>query len=298
MNQAATLRDWKLNGHGYEKSSIDSWSTAHKRKSPRVLCFSSGKGGVGKTSVVINLAMALGKMGKKVLILDADLGLANVDVMLGLIPKYTIQHVFSGERSLEEILVTGPGGMLILPAGSGVPELANLNEGEKLLLLNEMEGLSSRIDAMLIDTAAGISENVLYFNLAAQQRIIIATPEPTSITDAYALIKVLSKRHQVKDFSILVNWADSQREAENVYKQLSMVADRFLGLLSLDFLGYIPKDSNVPKSVRYQKALLETHPGSKASRGFERLAKNILNDRCKTNVDGNIKFFWEHLLKS
>ena len=204
MNQAATLKQWKtfcsldganLNGRDGNSQA----SCAH----PRVLCFSSGKGGVGKTSIVTNLAIAISKMGKNVLVLDADLGLANVDVMLGITPKYSIKHVFSGERSLSDVIMNGPGGIKLLPASSGIQELCNLNESEKLFLLNEFDTLEDPVDVMLIDNAAGISDTVMYFNMAAQSRVIILTPEPTSITDAYALIKVLVTRYMVKEFSII-----------------------------------------------------------------------------------------------
>jgi flagellar biosynthesis protein FlhG len=182
MNQAATLKEWGPEGQERRKAHADPIARLRGKAPlcPRVVSFSSGKGGVGKTNMVTNIALAIARLGKRVLILDADLGLANVDIMLGLVPKYTIRHVFSGEKRLEEILMQGPGGMLILPAGSGIPELVHLDESEKLFLLNEMEGLGDSIDLMLIDNAAGISENVLYFNLAAQQRVIVVTPEPTS----------------------------------------------------------------------------------------------------------------------
>jgi flagellar biosynthesis protein FlhG len=163
-------------------------------KCPRVISITSGKGGVGKTNVVANLAFAFTRMGRKVLVLDADLGLANIDILLGLTPQYTIEHFLRGEKSLSEIMTKGPGGMSILPASSGVYELVNLNEAEKLFLLNEVDLIADQIDLLLIDTGAGISSNVLYFNTAAQESIVIATPEPTSITDAYALIKVLATR--------------------------------------------------------------------------------------------------------
>ncbi|HID97180.1 MAG TPA: MinD/ParA family protein [Thermodesulfobacteriaceae bacterium] len=294
MNQAQTLREWKINGNMAEFHR----NSRHLQPEhcPMVLSFSSGKGGVGKTSVVTNLAVAMADQGKRVMILDADLGLANVDVMLGLTPKYTTRHVFTGEKNLEEILIQGPGGILILPAGSGIPELLNLNESEKLFLLNEIEELGPLVDVLLVDTAAGISDNVIYFNMATQQRIIVVTPEPTSITDAYALIKVLANQHHIKKFSILVNWARNGREAHRVYRQLSTVADRFLGLISLDYLGCIPRDDAIPRAVCRQKTVLEMYPDCKASKGFIDLSKTILNVRSNNHVDGNIKFFWKHLL--
>ncbi len=297
MNQAATLKQWKaycsFDGaavDGQEKQSMN--SSSH----PRVLCFSSGKGGVGKTSIVTNLGIAMAQIGKKVLVLDADLGLANIDVMLGITPKYSIQHVFSGERSLSDVIMQGPGGIKLLPASSGIQELCHLSESEKLFLLNEFDCLEEPVDIMLIDNAAGISDTVMYFNMAAQARVIILTPEPTSITDAYALIKVLSKRYLIKEFSIVVNWTNSRQEAYKIFRQLTAVADRFLGFLSFHFLGHIPKDTSIPKSVRQQKPALELFPQSRACQGFRQLAENILNLDVSGN-DGNIKFFWKNLLR-
>ncbi len=263
----------------------------------RVFSFSSGKGGVGKTNVVTNLAVAMTRLGARVLVLDADLGLANIDVLLGLAPKYNIKHVLSGQRRLREVLVEGPGGFLILPAGSGVPELVSLSNEQKLLLMDELEELNDLIDVMLIDTAAGISETVLYFNAAAQKRVIIATPEPTSITDAYALIKVLANRHMVRSFSILVNWCRDREEAVKVYRQLVQVADRFLDSISLDLLGFIPKDEKVPQAVLRQRAVIDLYPQAKASKSLEQVAKSLLNEEIEDGADGNIKFFWRNLLQ-
>ncbi len=297
MNQAATLKEWK-NYCETEKGVTAEDRTGHLPTPgiPKVLCFSSGKGGVGKTSIVTNLAMAVSKKGKNVLILDADLGLANVDVMLGITPKYSIQHVFSGEKTLSEIIVDGPGGIKLLPASSGIQELCHLDDSEKLFLLNEFDTLTHPIDIMFIDNAAGISDSVMYFNMASEERVVILTPEPTSITDAYALIKVLSQQYRVSEFSIIVNWSNSKKEAQNVFKQLTSVADRFLGFLSFNFLGYIPRDLCIPKSVRQQKAALELFPACRACQEFEKIAETVLSNFEKKN-DGNIKFFWQNLLR-
>ena len=174
---------------------------------------------MGKTNVVANLAFALTRLGNKVLVWDADLGLANLDILLGLTPRYTIEHLLNRKKSLREILVEGPGGMTILPASSGVLELVDLKEDQKLFLLNELESLAENLDVLLIDTGAGISSNVLYFNMAAEELIVVVTPEPTSITDAYALMKVLSTRYQKRRFAILVNSARTDPEAKEVFPQ-------------------------------------------------------------------------------
>ncbi|MCK5568536.1 MAG: MinD/ParA family protein, partial [Spirochaetes bacterium] len=176
-----------------------------KTNGPMVVAVTSGKGGVGKTNIVGNLAIAYQRMKKKTLIFDADLGLANIDIIYGINPKHTIEEVISGEKELSRVIVKGPEGVDVIPASSGVHELSHLSEGHKINLLNEFDILNSKYDILLIDTGAGISSNVTYFNLAAQERIVVVTPEPTSITDAYALMKVMYKKHGVKNFYLLMN---------------------------------------------------------------------------------------------
>jgi len=262
----------------------------------RVISVTSGKGGVGKTNVVANLAVALQQLGKQVLILDADLGLGNIDVLLGLHPPFTIQHVLTGEKRLHEVLVSGPAGITILPATSGVMELTQLTGSQRLSLLTELDALEEEFDALLIDTGAGISANVMYFNIAAQDKVVIANGEPTSLTDAYALIKVLHTRYQEMEFKVLVNGVKKAEEAEQVYRQLSTVAARFLGNPSLDYLGWIPFDPCVPKAVRRQQPVMHAFPQAPASDGFVRLAQTLWNDSRQAKLDGNIKFFWRRLL--
>lgn len=264
---------------------------------PKVISVSSGKGGVGKTNVVANLGLAFTQLGKKVLVLDADLGLANLDVLLGLNSRYTIEHLLKMEKHFSDILIKGPGGMSIMPAGSGVLELVNLNENQKLFLLSEFDQCADLWDVLLIDTGAGISSNVIYFNMAAQDCIVIATPEPTSITDAYALIKILSMKHCRKEFMILINQVSGAQEAKEVFKKINKVVDRFLGSLSLDYLGFIPFDENVPKAVRFQKAVLEIYPRSPASRSFIELAKLIAEKPVRDEGNGNVQFFWKQLFQ-
>ncbi|MGV1099953.1 MinD/ParA family protein [Thiovibrio sp. JS02] len=295
MNQAETLERIMTHSESQKRKATRRPGSAPKSP-PRVICVTSGKGGVGKTNIVTNLGFAMARGGKKVLVLDADLNLANVDILLGLTPRYNLHHVFMGEKSLQEVLVQGPAGLLILPASSGIMELADLTEHQRLYFLSEMDALAQEIDIMLIDTAAGINNNVIYFNLAAQERIIILTPEPTSLTDAYALVKVLSSRHDVKKFRILVNLARSEKEALAVFRKLSIVADRFLGSLSLDYLGHIPYDSKLPLAVREQRLVSDLYPDTPASRMFGKLAKQISQEEPEVKADGNIKFFWQGLI--
>ncbi len=265
------------------------------QKPVRVLAVSSGKGGVGKSNVVINLAMAFDRMGQKVLIMDADLGLANIDVLLGLAPRYNLSHVLNGQKRIEEVLVNGPGQIKIMPASSGVQELTKLTDDQKLLLLELLDGIETDIDILLIDTSAGISDTVLYFNLAAHEKIVVVTPEPTSLTDAYALIKVLYSKFGERHFRLLVNSSAGEAAGKAIFAKISKVADHFLDGLSLDYLGAIPYDASVPKAVIQQKALLEAFPKAPAAKAFLSIAENIWRTQPSVN-HGTIQFFWKRLL--
>jgi len=291
MTQADTLEKIMAN-----ESRAYSNTLMNAPSSPRVICVTSGKGGVGKTNVATNLAYFLAVTGKKVLILDADLNLANIDVLLGLSPRYNINHVLKGEKHLQEIIVQGPGGISILPASSGIMELATMTEKQKLFFLSEMETIGQTLDYLIIDTAAGINDNVVYFNLTAQERIIVLTPEPTSLTDAYALIKVLASRHGVKRFRVLVNQATTDKEGKSVFRKLSDVADRFLDTISLDFLGFVPSDKHLPKAVRQQRLVSDIYPDSPSGRSFARLSEDISGETPEYSSDGNIKFFWKGIV--
>lgn len=246
-----------------------------EKRFPKIISITSGKGGVGKTNIVANLGYTLRRFGKKVLILDADLGLGNLDVLLGLTPKYNLSHVIRGEKQLSEVVITGPGGMQILPAASGIQDLTALTQQERYLVFSQLDAFMHDFDVMLIDTAAGISSNVLYFNINSDEILVVATPEPTSITDAYAMMKVLSVKHSTDRFNLVVNAAANTQEAEDVYRQLSLVADRFLNI-SMEYYGCILLDENVRKGVRQQKAVTEMAPLTKASRNFIDLTRKIV----------------------
>ncbi len=267
------------------------------RRRIRVMSVTSGKGGVGKTSIVANLGLALSRMDMRVLVLDADLGLANLDVMLGLNPRYTIDHLLRGEKTLDEILISGPGGFKILPAASGIPELTELDNTQRLILLDELDALKDRFDILLIDTGAGISSNVMYFNYAAMEKVVLVTNEPTSLTDAYALIKVLTSRYKQKRFKVLVNAARNGEEAEKIYRHLSLVVDQFLGSPSLDYAGWIPFDKLMPAAVRKQKTVLECYPEAPASRYIQKLAKGIVANVDEPDLEGDIRFFRQNFLE-
>lgn len=301
MDQAGTLRSIvkeKRRTASIENKGVDiaGERLEKRRNSPvQVIAVTSGKGGVGKTNVVANLGYALTRLNKRVLVLDADMGLANLDVVLGLSPTYNLQHVFNGEKSISEVIVSGPGGMKILPASSGVQELSDLSKAQKLCLLSELNSLCDEIDVLLIDTSAGISSNVMYFSIAAQEILIVVSPEPTSITDAYAIMKVLFLKYSENHFRLLVNSARNAEEAKEVFNNLSLVGQKFLNL-SMDYWGYIIRDDHVAKAVRQQKALVERYPHAPASRCFSDLAKKVCDNRPSLSSKGNIGFFWHQLV--
>lgn len=272
-------------------------TSAITSKAPRVIAVTSGKGGVGKTNIVGNMAVAAAKMGKKVMVLDADLGLANIDIIFGIHPEYNIGHVLSGEKKLSEIMVQTPSGIRIIPAGSGFINLTRLTDGEKLSLLAEFDALEETPDLFLIDTGAGISANVIYFNLAAEECIIVATPEPTSVTDAYAMMKVMSTRHGARHFKLLINMVADATEAKHVFVNLSQAADRFLNGIVMEYVGYIPMDARVREAVRKQKTVLELFPLCDFSKQIKAIAAELFDGPRRMDAEGNIKFFFNRFME-
>lgn len=261
----------------------------------RVITVTSGKGGVGKTNVVANLAIGLARIGKRVLVLDADLGLGNIDVLLGLVPRYTLEHVLSGSHHLSDIIIEGPAGIRVLPAGSGLPRLTSLTDAQQLILQTELEMVTDKAEVLLIDTGAGVSPNVTYFASAAQETIVVISPEPTSLTDAYALIKVLCREHRERRFHVLVNMVKSQREAAQTFRKLDVAAERFLNV-SLEYLGFIPLDDYLPMAVIEQKAVTERFPCSPAARTFVELAKTVAAWPEPQSPKSTVQFLWQQLI--
>jgi flagellar biosynthesis protein FlhG len=270
--------------------------SSSENSTPKVITISSGKGGVGKTNVTVNLAIACQRKGRKVLIFDADLGLANIDIIFGLNPTSNIEEIIQGGQDLSRIIVKGPEGVSIIPASSGVQELTHLTEGQKINLLNEFDNLNSRFDILLIDTSAGISSNVIYFNLAAEERIVVVTPEPTSVTDAYALIKIMFQKHGVNHFYLLMNMVKDEKEAKSVYQNLSQVVARFMGGISIDYAGFIPRDSRLQEAVNRRTPVISSYPDAASSRHFGELATYLIEQTERRPIDGNIKFFWKQLM--
>ncbi|MDR2561164.1 MAG: MinD/ParA family protein [Holophagales bacterium] len=260
----------------------------------RVIAITSGKGGVGKTNVVGGLALSLAKAGHRVVVLDADFGLANLDILFGLSPKYTLQNVLRGERVIEEIIVEGPYGMRLIPASNGIQQLTKLDSVDELRLIQGLQRVSIGTEWLLIDTAAGIHESVTKLLMAAQEVILVSTPEPTSLVDAYAMIKMIHVRDKRKPIWLLINNAQNQEEAQDSIEDIRDAALTFLGK-SINSLGMIPSDSHILQAVRQQQGVVELFPDSPASVAFqaitETLAEKAPNDIKKDGIDA----FWKGL---
>jgi len=266
-----------------------------RRNQVKVIAVTGGKGGVGKTNVSLNMAVAMAGQGKRVLVLDADLGLANVDVVLGLRVEKNLSHVLAGECELDDILVKGPGGMYIVPATSGTRSMVELSPQEHAGLIRAFSTMRTEFDVLIVDTAAGISNMVLSFARAAQDVLVVVCDEPTSITDAYALIKVLSREHGVFRFKVVANMVRTMREGQVLFSKLTKVTDRFLDV-ALELAAIVPFDENLRKSVRKQQLLVEAFPRSPASLAFKALAQRAANWPIPAQAGGHLEFFIEQLV--
>jgi flagellar biosynthesis protein FlhG len=258
----------------------------------RVMAIASGKGGVGKTNVVAGLAMTLAQQGQRVVVLDADFGLANLDILLGLSPGFTLEHVLRGEKLIEEILVEGPFGIRIIPASSGVQELTRLDSAGELRLVQGLQRISASYDWLLIDTAAGIHDSVIKLLMAAQEVLLVTTPEPTALVDAYAMVKVVHLRDPLKPLWLLVNNAQGPEEAEETIDQLQAATRRFLNR-ELNVLGMLPADPCVLQAVRQQRGVVDLFPEAPASRALA-AAASYLQEKIPLQKDG-FAAFWNGL---
>jgi len=262
----------------------------------QIYSITSGKGGVGKTSLVCNIAYHFGRAGKRVLLIDADMGLANVDIMMGLSPKANLSDLFLGENTLDEILVEGPENVTILPASSGVREMTQLTDEQMLKFMDALDGLDREFDILLVDTGAGIGKNVLYFNAAANDVIVVATPQPTSITDAYATMKVLSSTYKVKRFRLLVNQVKSRKQALKVYRYLTNVADKYLDI-AIDYLGHVADDDNVNNAVMERSLFSALYPDTPASECIGDIVGTLVDEADADPTAGSLQFFWRRLMQ-
>lgn len=262
----------------------------------RVISFTSGKGGVGKTTSALNIAIALQQQGKKVLLLDADLGLANINVLLGNKPSKTLEHFFEGTAELEEVFIEGPHGLIIIPAASGAEHMSTLSNERKLQLMLALEETPFTFDYLLIDTQAGIGQDVFYFNTAADETVCVITPEPTSLTDAFALIKIMAKNYAEKEISILINQAANKKEALKIYSSIQEAAERYLQIKT-HFFGFIPADKAVVQAVKKQEPLIHAFPKSGAAKALRDIADNLALDFHQKKLKGGMQFYFRKLLE-
>ncbi|MBS3971205.1 MAG: MinD/ParA family protein [Clostridia bacterium] len=271
LDQASKLRELVVKDKMHKKVTIPSF---------RTIAVVSGKGGVGKTNLTLNLAIALAQLGKKVMILDADLGMANVDILLGLVTQYNLLSVLKGHKSLTEIIVEGPSGIKIIPGGSGFGEIASIDKQQQESLWEQLKNICKDIDYLFIDCGAGISRTILGFISAADDVLVVLTPEPTSITDAYSVIKVLSRFEINSQVLLAVNKVSSLKEANVTANKIETVSNRFLNI-KIKRLGYISKDHHVEKAVCSQVPFTMLSPRCKASDDIKQLAINLIEGKMK-----------------
>lgn len=262
----------------------------------RVISIASGKGGVGKTTIVTNLAVALAQQAKTVLVLDADMGLANVDIMLGIKPHGTLQDVIEGTRTLEEILVKGPAGVMIIPAASGVEKMCALSSADRAMLFNALEELAARFDYLLIDNEAGIGADVMYFTSAAHEVVMVVNDEPTSLTDAYGLVKVLSQTYGEREVRVIVNQAQDTKHGVNVFTRFARSLERFLHV-NAQYLGSVPRDEMAREAVLTQRSVVDAFPSSRVSVAIQKIAQELVNETPYIRPKGGVQFFFSQLLE-
>jgi flagellar biosynthesis protein FlhG len=270
MDQAETLRNI------IKKQEIE-----RNRRTARVITVTSGKGGVGKTSLSVNLAIQLGRLGKRVIVLDADFGLANIEIMLGIRPQYNLADLMFRGKNIRDIITYGPGGIGFISGGSGINEMANLTRDQIYQLIQKMYELDRMADVIIVDTGAGIGDSVLEFVAASAEVLLVATPEPTSITDAYALLKSLNRNASYRPGKTMVKMVANQvrndRDAEELFDKLGIVVNKFLNI-DMEYIGAIPYDSNMQKAVMRQEPLSMAAPNALAARSVEKMARVLMHE--------------------
>lgn len=269
----------------------------HGARPVRVIAITGGKGGVGKTNVAVNLGVALARRGQRTMLLDSDLGLANVDVLLGLQPCQTMEQVLAGECELKDVIVEGPGGLRVVPAASGVVGMANLPPSALGGLINAFGHLSGDLDVLLVDTAAGVSEGVMSFARAAQELLVVVCDEPASLADAYALIKLLSRQHGVSRFRVLANMVRCSRDGRELFTKLLAQCDQHLDVV-LEFAGVVPFDQYLRKAVQRCQPVVDAFPQSPAAFALRQLAEQVECWPRACGASGRLEFFFERMLKA
>lgn len=266
-------------------------------KPTNVIAITGGKGGIGKTTLSVNLGITLAQTGKKIYLLDADFGLSNVDVILGLKPQYTLMDVIENRVTLQQIIMKGPAGLNIIPGASGLQRMLEMDARDYGGIIAAFQSLASQIDTLIIDTAAGISDAVIRFAVAANEIIVVVCDEPTSLADAYALIKLLHLQQGIQRFRIIVNMSSSLYEAKKLFAKLTNVTDQYLNVV-LHFLGWVPEDELVRKAIKQQSAVMEAYPSSKAAQCVIKLANHINKLPLPKSHSGHVQFFIEQFINA
>jgi flagellar biosynthesis protein FlhG len=265
-------------------------------KPVRVIAITSGKGGAGKTNLSVNIGIALAQTGQRVAILDADMGLANVDILLGVYPKFNLSHVLTGEKTLTEIMLEGPAGIKVIPGASGIQKMAELSATEQATMIRAFSEIDQNLDVLIVDTAAGISAGVVNFTRACQEIIVVVCDEPTSLTDAYAFVKLLNRDYKLSNFHVVANMVKTVEQGQALFQKLTKVTDHYLDV-TLRFIGTVPYDENLRKSVQKQLPVVVGFPGSKASLAIKEIAGKINNWPMSANAGSFIAFFVEKMIR-
>ena len=268
----------------------------NKVKPVRVIAVTSGKGGVGKTNLSVNIGIALSQMGRRVVLMDADMGLANVDILLGVYPSFNLSHLLSGEKTLDEIMIDGPSGLRVIPGASGIQKMSELTATEQASVIHAFSESDQDIDVLIVDTAAGISSSVVNFARASQEIIVVVCDEPTSLTDAYAFIKLLNRDYGLSNFHVITNMVQTVQQGHALFQKLSKVTDRYLDV-TLRFAGAVPYDEYLRKSVQKQNPVVTGFPRSKAALALKTIAARIDTWPMKYQAGGYIEFFIERMIQ-
>ncbi|GIX42118.1 MAG: site-determining protein [Leptospiraceae bacterium] len=294
-DQAAKLRtlqgyNMEINNLRKNNSSEEKIASIDTKPLTRVIAITSGKGGVGKTTFAVNFSIVLAKFGKKVLLMDGDLGLANVNVLLGLVPEHNIYEVFKGKKSIKDVIIHTHYGMDFIAGANGIAQLANLTEEQREEFLKDLESLEG-YDYLIIDTGAGVGQNVLGFLKPADEIIIVTTPEPTAITDAYGMIKSIVVNKADRKIKLIVNEVETAIEAKKVADRLIEISAQFLKA-EVENLGFIYKEDIVQKSIRNQRPLVVAYPNAKSASCILHIAKRILNVKGEEEIGSGISGFF------
>lgn len=294
-DQAQPLRDRVENRAENSRNLTQQNEKQQRPGSVKVITVASGKGGVGKTSISVNLAIALSMLGQRILVVDADFGLANVDVMLGVSARYNLGHLLRGEKNLYEIIQEGYAGVRFISGGSGVYELLEMDEFQLKIIMHNLLRLRNPADIILFDAGAGINENVIQLMLASSEIVVVATPEPTAILDAYALVKTISKRDGTRNIRLIMNKSENKREAEIAIEGFCEVVKKHLGV-KIESLGYVLYDHDVVNSIKRQTPVMISHPNGPTATDIEKIAKNLLNISSEPATEGKLAKFFSRFL--